>query len=181
MNQGEHSSQHQGVFGIFGSGPEDEHLDRINALAPGEPSLTRSTAPSISRPGTKPPVLGLSQLASGEAEDGGITDITSIILAGKKRAVTEANTKKRTKKGAFAAEKAKLKEIEALDLVMLEFNGKEVTVGKERHRLCDPLFDPRVLKHVPVLDARFFGHNEKEKEQNPVLSVAAWRVLSSTS
>jgi len=64
---------------------------------------------------------------------------------------------------------------------MLEFNGKEVTVGKEQHRLCDPFFDPRVPKHVPVLDARFFGHSEEEKEQNPVLSVAAWRVLSSTS
>jgi len=109
MNQGEHSSQHQGVFGIFGSGPEDEHLDRINALAPGEPSLTRSTAPSISRPGTKPPVLGLSQLASGEAEDGGITDITSIILAGKKRAVAEANTKKLTKKRPLQQKKSNWK------------------------------------------------------------------------
>jgi len=128
----------------------------------------------------KPPVLGPSQLASGEAEDEGVTDIASIILAGKERAVIEANIKKRANQKASAAEQAKLKEIEALDLVSLEFNGKEVTVGKERHRFCDPLFDPRVLKHVPGLEATLFGHNEKEKEQNPVLSVseAAWRAVS---
>ena len=55
-----------------------------------------------------------------------------------------------------------------------------MTVGKERHRFCDSLFDPRVLKHVPGLETTLFGHSEKEGEQNPVLSVseAAWRVLS---
>jgi len=128
----------------------------------------------------KPPVLGSAQLASGEAEDEGVTDIASIILAGKERAVIEANIKKRANQKASAAEQAKLKEIEALDLITLEFSGKEVTVGKERHRFCDPLFDPRVLKHVPGLEATLFGHSEKEKEKNPVLSVSetAWRVLS---
>ena len=42
------------------------------------------------------------------------------------------------------------------------------------------MFDPRVLKHVPGLEATLFGHSEKEKEQNPVLSVseAASHVLS---
>jgi actin-related protein 9 len=129
----------------------------------------------------KPPVLGQSQLASGEAEEG-VTDIASIIVAGKERAVIEANIKKRANQKASAAEQAKLKEIEALDLLTIEFNGKEVTVGKERHRFCDPLFDPRVLKHVPGLEATLFGHSEKEKEQNPVMSVseAAWHVLSRT-
>jgi len=128
----------------------------------------------------KPPVLGPSQLASGEAEEEGVTDIASILIAGKERAVIEANIKKRANQKASIAEQAKLKEIEALDLITLEFNGKEVTVGKERHRFCDPLFDPRVLKHVPGLEATLFGHSEKEKDQNPVLSVseAAWHVLS---
>ena len=128
----------------------------------------------------KPPVLGPSQLASGEAEEEGVTDIASILVAGKERAVIEANIKKRANQKASVAEQAKLKEIEALDLLTLEFNGKEVTVGKERHRFCDPLFDPRVLKHVPGLEATSFGHSEKEKDENPVLSVseAAWHVLS---
>ena len=128
----------------------------------------------------KPPVLGPAQLATGDAEEEGVTDIASIIVAGKERAVIEANIKKRANQKASVAEQVKLKEIEALDLITLEFNGKEVTVGKERHRFCDPLFDPRVLKHVPGLEATLFGHSEKEKDQNPVLSVseAAWHVLS---
>jgi len=128
----------------------------------------------------KPPVLGSSQLASGEAEEEGVTDIASIIVAGKERAVIEANIKKRASQKASVAEQAKLKEIEALDLITLDFKGKEVTVGKERHRFCDPLFDPRVLKHVPGLETTMFGHSEKEKDQHPVLSVseAAWHVLS---
>ena len=130
----------------------------------------------------KPPVLGQSQLASGEPEEEGVTDIASILVAGKERAVIEANIKKRASQKASAAEQAKLREIEALDLISVEFNGKEVTVGKERHRFCDPLFDPRVLKHVPGLEATLFGHGEKEKERNPVLSVseAASYVLGRT-
>jgi len=46
---------------------------------------------------------------------------------------------------ASAGEQAKLKETEALEL-----NGKGLTVGRERHRFYDPLFDPRVPKHVPL-------------------------------
>jgi hypothetical protein len=34
------------------------------------------------------------------------------------------------------------------------------------------LFDPRVLKHVPGSEATLFGHSEKEKERNPVMSVS---------
>lgn len=131
----------------------------------------------------KPPVLGSSQLATGEVEEEGvITDIASILVAGKERAVIEANIKRRANQKASAAEQAKFREIEALDLITLEFNGKEITVGKERHRFCDPLFDPRVLKHVPGLEATLFGHSEKEKDQRPVLSVseAASHVLSRT-
>ena len=130
----------------------------------------------------KPPVLGSSQLVTGEVEEEGVVDIASILAAGKERAVIEANIKRRANQKASAAEQAKFKEIEALDLITLEFNGKEVTVGKERHRFCDPLFDPRVLKHVPGLEAILFGHSEKEKDLHPVLSVseAASHVLSRT-
>lgn len=130
----------------------------------------------------KPPVLSSSQLSTGEVEEEGITDIASILVAGKERAVIEANIKRRANQKASAAEQAKFKEIEALDLITVEFNGKELTIGKERHRFCDPLFDPRVLKHVPGLEATLFGHSEKEKELHPVLSVseAASHVLSRT-
>jgi actin-related protein 9 len=58
-----------------------------------------------------------------------------------------------------------LKEIEALDLVTIEFAGKELTVGKERHRFCDPLFDPRVLRNIPGLQTS--GTDEK-----PQLSIS---------
>ena len=39
--------------------------------------------------------------------------------------------------------------MEALDLVATEFRGKELTLGKERHRFCEPLFDPALLDGVP--------------------------------
>ena len=53
-------------------------------------------------------------------------------------------------------------------------------VGSERDKLCDPLFDSRVPKNVPGLEATLFGRTEKEKEHNPVLSVSkvVWRVYS---
>jgi len=46
-----------------------------------------------------------------------------------RRAVIEANIKKRANQKASAVEQAKLREIEALDLVKVEFGGKELTVG----------------------------------------------------
>jgi len=73
---------------------------------------------------------------------------------------------------ASTGEQVKLGETEALDLVTLESNDKELTVGRERHKFCDPLFDPRVLKHIPELEVTLFGHDEKEKEQDSVSSVS---------
>jgi len=113
----------------------------------------------------KAPAVSGSAATTGEAEDEGVTDIASILVAGKERAVIEANIKKRASQKASAAEQAKLKEIEALDLITTEFRGKELTVGKERHRFCDPLFDPRVLRHVPGLQS--LGTDEK-----PLLSIS---------
>jgi len=55
--------------------------------------------------------------------------------------VIESGMKRRATAKASAAEQARAKEIEALDLVTVEFRGKEVTLGKERHRFCEPLFD----------------------------------------
>ncbi|THH19437.1 hypothetical protein EW146_g1731 [Bondarzewia mesenterica] len=83
--------------------------------------------------------------AAREIEDEGVTDIAAVLVAGKERAVIESGMKKRANAKASAAEQARAKEIEALDLVAVDFRGKEVTLGKERHRLCEPLFEPNLL------------------------------------
>jgi actin-related protein 9 len=77
--------------------------------------------------------------------DEGITDIASILVAGREKAVIENAQKKRK---ASAAEAARAREIEALDLVTVQLNGTEVTLGKERHRFCEPLFDPGLLANL---------------------------------
>jgi actin-related protein 9 len=82
-------------------------------------------------------------------EDEGVTDIAAVLVAGKEKAVIESGMKKRANAKASAAELARAKEIEALDLVTLQFRGQEITLGKERHRLCDPLFNPSVLQGIP--------------------------------
>ncbi|KAI9066964.1 actin-like ATPase domain-containing protein [Trametes sanguinea] len=101
----------------------------------------------------------IKALAEGEAardlEDEGVTDIAAIVVAGKERAVIESNMKKRQNAKAQPAEAARAREMEALDLVTTEFRGKEITVGKERHRFCEPLFDPTLLDGIP-------GVTEKE-------------------
>ncbi|KAI0629163.1 actin-like ATPase domain-containing protein [Trametes polyzona] len=98
-------------------------------------------------------------LAEGEAardlEDEGVTDIAAIVVAGKERAVIESGMKRRQNAKAQPAEQARAKEMEALDLVTTEFQGKELTLGKERHRFCEPLFDPALLEGIP-------GVQEKE-------------------
>lgn len=53
----------------------------------------------------------------------------------------ESGMKRHATAKVSAAEQARAKEIEALDLVTIEFRGKEVTLGKECHRSCEPLFD----------------------------------------
>lgn len=79
-------------------------------------------------------------------DDDGVTDIAAIVVAGREKAVIEAGTKKKATAKASAAEQARAKEIEALDLVTVEFRGHSLTLGKERHRFCEPLFDPSLLR-----------------------------------
>ncbi|TFK51660.1 actin-like ATPase domain-containing protein [Heliocybe sulcata] len=98
----------------------------------------------------KPPTAIGTTIVTDEPEDG-VTDIAAIVLAGKEKAVIENNMKKRANAKATAAEQAKMREIEAMDLVEIkdwEWDGKarEVVVGRERHRFCEPLFDPKVAK-----------------------------------
>ncbi|KAG6813824.1 hypothetical protein H0H92_006768 [Tricholoma furcatifolium] len=82
-------------------------------------------------------------------EDEGVTDIAAIVMAGKEKAVIESGMKKKATAKASAAEQARAREIEALDLLTVQFREHSLTVGKERHRLCEPLFDPALLHGVP--------------------------------
>lgn len=89
--------------------------------------------------------------STGEAvveDDTGVTDIAAILVAGKEKAILEGQKKKATAK-ANAAEQARAKEIEALDLLTVEFRGHSLTLGKERHRFYEPLFDPALLDKIP--------------------------------
>ncbi|EKM50420.1 uncharacterized protein PHACADRAFT_263701 [Phanerochaete carnosa HHB-10118-sp] len=93
-------------------------------------------------------------LAEGEAadiEEEGVTDIAAVVVAGKEKAVIESGMKKKQNAKASAAELARAKEIEALDLVTVQFRDRSLTLGKERHRFCEPLFDPSLLRAIPGL------------------------------
>ncbi|KAJ6624957.1 actin family [Mycena sp. CBHHK59/15] len=85
-------------------------------------------------------------------EDEGVTDIAAVIVAGKERALIESGMKKRATAKASAAEQQRAREIEALDLITVQFRGHTLTLGKERHRFCEPLFDPSLLRGIPVTD-----------------------------
>ncbi|KAJ7257933.1 actin-related protein [Mycena haematopus] len=86
-------------------------------------------------------------------EDEGVTDIAAVIVAGKERALIESGMKKRATAKASAAEQARAREIEALDLITVQFKGLSLTLGKERHRFCEPLFDPTLLRGIPMSNA----------------------------
>jgi len=78
-------------------------------------------------------------------EDEGVTDIAAVVVAGREKAVIESGMKKKATAKASAAEQARAREIEALDLITVQFQEHSLTVGKERHRFCEPLFDPHLL------------------------------------
>jgi actin-related protein 9 len=125
--------QNTAVMSSLASTPEDQLQGKLLALA-------RQTWQA-----------GLVKVGetSALAEDEGVTDIAAVLVAGKEKAVIESGMKKRANAKATAAELARAKEIESLDLVTIEFEGQELTLGKERHRFCDPLFNPTLLQNVP--------------------------------
>ncbi|ESK97699.1 actin-related protein [Moniliophthora roreri MCA 2997] len=82
-------------------------------------------------------------------EDEGVTDIAAIVVAGKEKAVIESGMKKKATQKQSAAEQARAREIEAMDLITVQFKDKSITLGKERHRFCEPLFEPGVLRALP--------------------------------
>lgn len=80
-------------------------------------------------------------------EEEGTLDIAAVLVSGKERALIEAaGTKKKAK-----ADKEREKEMAALDLVLVQFHDfPTITVGKERHRFCEPLFDTAVLNACTI-------------------------------
>jgi actin-related protein 9 len=110
-------------------------------------------------------------------EDEGVTDIAAVLVAGKEKAVIESGMKKKATAKASAAEQARAREIEALDLVTVQFGEHSLTLGKERHRFCEPLFDPKLLNGIsgvsgsenslPLQDAvgLAVGHAEVDQRQ----------------
>ena len=91
--------------------------------------------------------------ANGETvpEDEGVTDIAAVLVAGKEKAVIESGMRRKAARSS-AAEQARAREIEALDLVTVEFRGHSLTIGKERYRFCDPLFDPSLMNTITAVD-----------------------------
>jgi len=87
-------------------------------------------------------------------EDEGVTDIAAVLVAGRERAVIESGMKKRATAKASAAEQARAREIEAFDLITVQFRGHSLTLGKERHRFCEPLFDPSLLNGLVGIQQR---------------------------
>ncbi|CCM00369.1 uncharacterized protein FIBRA_02399 [Fibroporia radiculosa] len=88
--------------------------------------------------------------------DNGDINIAAIVVAGKEKAVIESGMRKKAAR-ASAVEQARAKEIEARDLVEVSWRGRTITIGRERHRFCEPLFDVSV---------RMKG---KERERVPIL------------
>ncbi|KAI0788794.1 actin-like ATPase domain-containing protein [Abortiporus biennis] len=137
----------------------------MNALFPDGPKSqeeTQSVLVSLARKIFEDGLVKV--LGEGEAadiEEEGITDIAAVVVAGKEKAIIESGMKKRANAKASAAEQARAREIEAMDLVSVEFGDKSVTVGKDRHRFCEPLFDPALLKGIPTLP----GDNRRKDEE----------------
>lgn len=95
-------------------------------------------------------------------DDEGVTDIAAIVVAGKEKAVIESGMRRKATARATAAELARAREIEDLDLITVQFAGLSLTVGKERHRMCEPLFDPRLMSGVTLRDSQELVHSLQE-------------------
>ena len=107
--------------------------------------------------------------AQAPPEDDGGMNIAAVLVAGKEKAVIEAagQRKKTAAQEKRAAATAAEKERVALDLVDIEFaftaplssgEGDQadtteertvtITLGRERHKFCEPLFDPALLSRI---------------------------------
>ena len=131
----------------------------INALSPSESPLDPETltgrlvelVQQLWRDGhIKIPLNGGTVIP----DDEGVTDIAAIVVAGKEKAVIESGMRRKATARATAAELARAREIEDLDLITVQFAGLSLTVGKERHRMCEPLFDPRLIRGLSGITPR---------------------------
>lgn len=93
-------------------------------------------------------VVAPTNTEGGNGDDDPSANLASILVAGKEKALIEANSKKKTARGAGAAEREKEKERQALDLIDVDFEGKKITLGRERHRMCEPLLDSDWVKNA---------------------------------
>lgn len=137
----------------------------VDALSPSSEPLDASALQeallALSRHVWKEGLIKISESdVTADAEEEGVTNIAAVLVAGKEKAVIESGMKKRANAKASAAEQARAKEIEALDLVTTEFEEKEITLGRERHRFLDPLFDPSVLQGVEGVEEKVWNDNQ---------------------
>lgn len=142
-----------------------ENESVIDALSPSdeplEPSALQETLLALAQHIWKEGLIKISESdAPADAEEEGVTNIAAVIVAGKEKAVIESGLKKRANAKASAAEQARAKELEALDLVTTEFREKEITLGRERHRFLDPLFEPSVLQGVEGVEERLWHDSQ---------------------
>ncbi len=122
---------------------------------PLEPSALQEALLALAQHIWKEGLIKISESdASADAEEEGVTNIAAVLVAGKEKAVIESGMKKRANAKASAAEQARAKEIEALDLVTTEFRENEITLGRERHRFLEPLFEPSVLQGVEGVEEK---------------------------
>ncbi|KAG8872906.1 hypothetical protein FRC20_008915 [Serendipita sp. 405] len=86
-----------------------------------------------------------------EKEEEGNLDIAALLVSGKERTIIEA-ANSRKKPGQTKAEREREereKEMAAKDLISVNYlDYPAIIVGKERHRFCEPLFEPLALNHA---------------------------------
>ncbi|PPQ66659.1 hypothetical protein CVT26_009413 [Gymnopilus dilepis] len=123
----------------------------MNALSPPEnptdPETLQSTLVDLVKQLWKDDTIKIPSTGETAVPDDneGVLDIAAVVVTGKEKAVIESNQKKKNQGKQTEAEKRREREIEAMDLITVDFRGHSLTIGKERHRFCEPLFDPTLL------------------------------------
>lgn len=96
------------------------------------------------------PLLLNGQRLTVEQEEEGVTDIAAALVAASRVASTKSH-KSAAKQAEDAKRKAKADITAAgMDVMLVEFEGREISVGAVRHKFCEPLFDPRLMKGLDM-------------------------------
>jgi actin-related protein 9 len=105
------------------------------------------------------PNLMNGQRLTVEQEEEGVTDIAAALVAASRTAASKSH-KSAARQAEDAKRKAKADSTAAgMDVMLVEFEGREVSVGVVRHRFCEPLFDPTLMKEVEM-DGKVGGVGE---------------------